>query len=853
MNQGLNALSVTVTAPDNTTVKTYNVSIKRLKGASGNANLAGLGLSAGTLSPAFNENITGYNVDLPMGTSAISVTPTVAGVNAVVEVNGEEVASGESSQSIPLATGITVIHISVYAGDEKTEKNYVIAVNNVDSAGNASLADLSISAGTLSPVFDPDKTAYDALVPYITNSITVTPTVAVSDSVVKVNGTVVSSGSASGNIDLTVGANLITVIVTSENNNNRSYKLRVNRVAANDNADLAGLSLSAGTLSPLFSVNTTGYNVSVPFSTSEISVTPVVAYATSIVTVNDVIVTSGTASEAIELDEGSNTIEVQVFSESGIPKTYTIVITRLPVNTNANLAGLSVSAGTLTPSFSVNTTSYTVDVPYTATGISLRPTVSASTSTVKVNGTAIASGTYSGTISLSVGSNPVTVLVAAESGAEKAYTVIVKRTAASTNANLANLTLSSGWLSPALNLDTTSYTAEVAYAIPSITVTATVSGLNASLTIKGTPVTSGAASDSIALSPGNNRIDVVVTAEDGTTTKTYTVTVNRIAASTNANLAGLSLSSGTLSPGFAADTTSYSTEIPYSISSITVTPVVAGLNAKVKVNGTTVVSGTASSSLNMSIGDNTISVAVTAESGATKTYTISVNRLNIYGYLSSLTVSQGVLPFFNKDVTSYSMDVPDSVTAITVTPVASSSVHSLIEVNGSPVASGAPSGLIDLSMGSNTITIIVTGDDGTHSTYSLLINRIGLSDLLNFKISCGWNYTMIIRNDGSLWGTGYNYYGQFGNGTNVWYMTTSIRNMDNVASVSAGGFHTMIIKTDGSLWATGRNDYGQLGDGTISDRSTPVHIMDSVAFVSAFDNQTIIIKKEGSLWETGNN
>jgi alpha-tubulin suppressor-like RCC1 family protein len=452
-----------------------------------------------------------------------------------------------------------------------------------------------------------------------------------------------------------------------------------------------------------------------------------------------------------------------------------------------------------------------------------------------------------------VGSNPVTVLVAAESGAEKDYTVIVKRPAASTNANLANLTLSSGWLSPALNLDTTSYTAEVAYAIPSITVTATVSGLNASLTIKGTPVTSGAASDSIALSPGNNRIDVVVTAEDGTTTKTYTVTVNRIAASTNANLAGLSLSSGTLSPGFAADTTSYSTEIPYSISSITVTPVVAGLNAKVKVNGTTVVSGTASSSLNMSIGDNTISVAVTAESGATKTYTISVNRLNIYGYLSSLTVSQGVLPFFNKDVTSYSMDVPDSVTAITVTPVASSSVHSLIEVNGSPVASGAPSGLIDLSMGSNTITIIVTGDDGTHSTYSLLINRIGLSDLLNFKISCGWNYTMIIRNDGSLWGTGYNYYGQFGNGTNVWYMTTSIRNMDNVASVSAGSFHTMIIKTDGSLWATGRNDYGQLGDGTISDRSTPVHIMDSVAFVSAFDNHTIIIKKDGSLWGTGHN
>ena len=43
-----------------------------------------------------------------------------------------------------------------------------------------------------------------------------------------------------------------------------------------------------------------------------------------------------------------------------------------------------------------------------------------------------------------------------------------------------------------------------------------------------------------------------------------------------------------------------------------------------------------------------------------------------------------------------------------------------------------------------------------------------------------------------------------------------------VASVSAGYNHTLFVKTDGTLWAMGRNDFGQLGDGTKTDRHTPV-------------------------------
>ena len=107
---------------------------------------------------------------------------------------------------------------------------------------------------------------------------------------------------------------------------------------------------------------------------------------------------------------------------------------------------------------------------------------------------------------------------------------ITANAAVSSNANLSNLTLSTGVLSPAFAAATTSYTASVANAITSITTTPTAADANATITVNGTAVTSGTPSGSIALAVGPNVITTVVTAQDAVTTKTYTVTVSRAAA-----------------------------------------------------------------------------------------------------------------------------------------------------------------------------------------------------------------------------------------------------------------------------------------------------------------------------------
>ncbi len=105
-------------------------------------------------------------------------------------------------------------------------------------------------------------------------------------------------------------------------------------------------------------------------------------------------------------------------------------------------------------------------------------------------------------------------------------------TAAQTDATLSGLAPASGSLAPSFASGTSSYTASVSNATSSLTVTPTVNQANATVQVRVNggsygSVGSGSASGSLSLAVGANTIDVRVTAQDGTTTATYTITVTR--------------------------------------------------------------------------------------------------------------------------------------------------------------------------------------------------------------------------------------------------------------------------------------------------------------------------------------
>ncbi len=133
----------------------------------------------------------------------------------------------------------------------------------------------------------------------------------------------------------------------------------------------------------------------------------------------------------------------------------------------------------------------------------------------------------------------------------------------------------------------------------------------------------------VALSASCNRAFVGGTEDNSTQGAAWAYSLLQ---SSNANLSALTTTAGTITPSFAANTTSYTANVTNAINSITVTPTVAVATAtiQVRVNGgsyATVTSGNPSASLSLNTGSNTVDVKVTAEDGSTiKTYTITVTK-----------------------------------------------------------------------------------------------------------------------------------------------------------------------------------------------------------------------------------
>ena len=124
-------------------------------------------------------------------------------------------------------------------------------------------------------------------------------------------------------------------------------------------------------------------------------------------------------------------------------------------------------------------------------------------------------------------------------------------------------------------------------------------------------------------------------------------------------------------------------------------------------------------------------------------------------------------------------------------------------------------------------------------------------------VAAGDDYTVAIKDDGSLWAWGSNLYGQLGDGTNEYKYTPTqeATGATNWFTISAGDQHTVALKSDGTLWARGHNGYGQLGDGTfITHKNTPTQESTGAtdwSAVAAGLKHTVALKSDGTLWSWG--
>ena len=325
---------------------------------------------------------------------------------------------------------------------------------------------------------------------------------------------------------------------------------------------------------------------------------------------------------------------------AGTPNVATVSITDVPaVDEDATLSSLSLSGITTLQAFSPHTYQYSASVPsfVSSTRVTATPNDPGASVKIKViaGGSLNADGT---TVTLAEGGNIIRARVTAPDGTDLIYSVIVYRAAApgsASDATLRLLILSGIALNPPFDSDTTTYTASVVNGVSSTTVYAPPSDNNATRVVKH----NGALDNdgTVALELGANAITVVVTAQDETTTETYTVTVTRdtggFQPSSDATLRSLSLSGNTLTPTFASGTYAYAASVGNTVAEVTVTPTQNDSGATIEyldASDMTLTDADTSETgqqVALAVGDNVIKVKVTAaDTTTTLTYSVRVNR-----------------------------------------------------------------------------------------------------------------------------------------------------------------------------------------------------------------------------------
>jgi Cadherin-like beta sandwich domain/Bacterial Ig-like domain len=500
----------------------------------------------------------------------------------------------------------------------------------------ATLANLTVNTGaapaTLQPSFNPAATSYTVDLSNNVTSATVSAQPAVSGDNVTIDGQATTSRVIDLGQPVPAGSTtLVNITVSDPPNTPRTYTVLLRRAALDGNNSLQSLNISPGTLAPIFNANTQSYTVDVANNMGSVTVTPALQDTDATMTVNGQPTTSGQARTVTLNGAGQPTaIPIVVTAQNGNQKTYTITVSR-GISSNSNLQSLTISPGTLAPTFNANEQIYTANVANTVGSVSVTPTRQDATATITVNGQATNSG-QGRTITLnpagqSQSTTTILIIVTAQNGSQKAYTVNVNRAALGGNNDLSALTVSPGPLDSAFNANDLSYTVNVASGVNSMTVTPTLQATTASMTVNGQATNSGQARTITPLNPAGQTttIPIVVTAQNGSQ-KTYTVNVNRAALGGNDALQSLTVSPGTLSPVFSvARTLPYTvSDVSSSATTILVTATPQDPSATVTINN----QGGNSRSITLPGGPSSteIVVLVIAPNGNDRTYLITVNQ-----------------------------------------------------------------------------------------------------------------------------------------------------------------------------------------------------------------------------------
>ncbi|HKO99188.1 MAG TPA: S8 family serine peptidase [Pyrinomonadaceae bacterium] len=187
-----------------------------------------------------------------------------------------------------------------------------------------------------------------------------------------------------------------------------------------------------------------------------------------------------------------------------------------------------------------------------------------------------------------------------------------------------------------------------------------------------------------------------------------------------------------------------------------------------------------------------------------------------------------------------------------------------------PVAVPGLTGVTDIAAG--TWFSVVVRNDGTVWTWgenqngqlgvtggsrNTPVQVSGISGVKSVAVS--YNHVLALKTDGTVFGWGMNEFGQTGSTSFGTLNATpaQVNNLTNVTRVAAGRGFSLALKTDGTVWAWGLNGSGQLGKGPTGSEPQPnpsvVSDLSSVSSIAAGDSHGLALLRDGTLQTWGDN
>ena len=195
----------------------------------------------------------------------------------------------------------------------------------VEKDSNNYLKQIKLSTGSLNPEFDKTITNYNVSVENKISKLDIKVTKDSSKSTIKYsfNNKTVNN---LNDLILKVGDNIVEMIVTAENNEERVYTIIINRKEKESSSNyLKDLYIEGYTISPAFNKNTSFYSLTVPYNEEEVSLKYVLENNNSKI---KVALNNNKVSDLsnIKLNSGNNKLEVTVTDEEGNKRIYVIDI-----------------------------------------------------------------------------------------------------------------------------------------------------------------------------------------------------------------------------------------------------------------------------------------------------------------------------------------------------------------------------------------------------------------------------------------------------------------------------------------------------------------------------------------------